>query len=134
MTVQSITVTDAQNNVSSYAYSDATGDASSITSTPGLSDAYRLINKKSTAEVAQERWNGLSTNAKIGIGCGIGGAFALLVIVYTVVCVTQRKKGRMEREKADREWNEHTNELMEYRAQMAKGQFAVSHMGHGEKF
>ena len=134
MTVQSIIITDASQNVSSYAYADTTGDSSSITSKPGLSEAYKLINKKSSAEVAQEHWNGLSTGAKIGIGAGVGGFFALLVIVYTVVCITQRKKGRLEREKADREWDDQTNELMEYRAQMAKGQFAVSYMGHGEKF
>ncbi|KAK3116962.1 hypothetical protein LTR53_002109 [Teratosphaeriaceae sp. CCFEE 6253] len=134
MTVQSIIVTDAASNVSSYAYNDNSGDGASISSTPGESAAFKIINKKSAIQSATQSWNGLSNGAKIGIGCGVGGAFAILVVVYAYVCITQRKKGRTERDRADREWNEQNNELMEYRAQMAKGHFAVSHLGHGEKY
>lgn len=42
--------------------------------------------------------------------------------------MVQRKKGRVEREMHDKEWAAHENELMEYRAQMVKGGFAVSHL------
>ncbi|KAK5721520.1 hypothetical protein LTR15_006109 [Elasticomyces elasticus] len=134
MTVQSIKITDASTNTSSYTYGDTTGSYQSIKANPGDSAAYKLISKKTTIESAKESWNGLSDTAKIGIGCGIGGAFALLIIVYTAVCIVQRKRGRAEKAVADKQWNEHTEELMEYRSQMAKGKFAVSHMGHGEKF
>ncbi|TKA78383.1 hypothetical protein B0A55_04723 [Friedmanniomyces simplex] len=134
MTIQSIKITDASTNTSSYTYGDNTGDYQSIKAVAGESAAYKLLNKKSAIESATAQWNGLSDGAKIGIGCGVGGAFAVLIIVYTAVCIVQRKRGKAEKAIADEQWNEHTSELMEYRTQMAKGHFAVSHMGHGEKF
>lgn len=134
MTVQSIKITDASTNTSSYSYGDTTGSYQSIQVVPGDSAAYKLLNKKSALGVTKAQWNGLSNTAKIGIGCGIGGAFALLIIIYTAVCIVQRKRGRAEKAIADRQWDEHTAELLEYRSQMSKGNFAVSYMGHGEKF
>ncbi|KAK5159560.1 hypothetical protein LTS14_002702 [Recurvomyces mirabilis] len=134
MTVQSITITDATTNVTSYTYGDTTGSYQSITSTPGISAASKLANKVSAAQSAQKQWNGLSQTAKIAIGCSVVGVLLIVVVAYTAICVVQRKKGRLERQRADREWDEQQNELLAYRSRMAKGGFAVSHMGHGEKF
>ncbi|KAK0289068.1 hypothetical protein LTR35_000443 [Friedmanniomyces endolithicus] len=134
MTVQSIKITDASTNTSSYSYGDNTGDQKSIKAVPGNSAAYNLINKKSAIQSAAATWNSLSTGAKIGIASGVGAVLAIIVVVYTIVCIKQRRRGRAEKAIADAQWNEHTSELMEYKTLMAKGHFAVSHMGHGEKF
>lgn len=134
MTVQSIKITDASTNVTSYTYGDKTGTYQSIKAVVGESAAYKLLHKQSTVESVQKQWNGLSKGAKIGIACGVIGAVVILVVAFTAFCVVQRKRGKAEKVAADKEWNEHTNELMDYRNRMARGDFAVTHMGHGEKF
>lgn len=134
MTIQSILVTDGHTNTSSYVWGDRTGDWQSITATPGTSEFYKLLHQQSTVQQAQATWNGLSKTAKIGIATGVICFLVALVLAYTMICIVQRKRGRAEKAIADREWDAHTAELMEYRTKMAKGDFAVSHMGHGEKF
>lgn len=52
------------------------------------------------------------------------------MIVFCIYCMLQRKKGREEKRIADKEWDDHQNELMEYRRKMAKGGFAVSSQSH----
>lgn len=98
----------------------------------GQSKAYQYINKLSTSQQIDQNWNNLSTGAKIGITCGIVGAIAIATVAFCVYCMTQRKKGREEKRIADRQWEAHQAELMEYRRMMAKGEFAVSHMNHGD--
>lgn len=134
MTVQSIKITDGSTNTTSYSYKDRSGSYQSINATPGESASYKELHKESTTENIQSHWNGLSKNAKIGIACGVVGGFALFVVAFTAFCCVQRKRGREEARKLDKEWDDQQNELMEYRSQMAKGQFAVSQMGHGERF
>lgn len=81
---------------------------------------------------AEKHWGGLSNTAKIAIAGSVGGVVLLVIIIYTFVCITQRKKGRAEREIHDKEWAAHESELAAYRQKMARGDFAISHLGHGE--
>lgn len=134
MTVQSIKVTDGSTNTSSYVYGDQTGTYSSIKALGGESAAYKLLNKQTTVESATKKWNGLSSGAKIGIACGVGGLLVIIIIACTACCIVQRRQGRRERAISDKQWDESSAELMEYRQRMARGDFAVSHMQHGEKF
>ncbi|KAK3718698.1 hypothetical protein LTR37_004915 [Vermiconidia calcicola] len=134
MTVQSLRIVDAHTNVSWYSYEDKTGSYESIKATPGESNAYRLIHEKSFYEKTEQKWNGLSTGAKIGIACGVLGVFLLALIVFVFYCIKQRRHGKAEKAAADKEWDYHQQELDEYRTRMKRGDFAVSHMGHGEKF
>ena len=136
MTIKSITVTDGSTNSSSYLYGDNTGTFQSIQAITGDSAAYKVLNKQSSLQAAQTHWNGLSQGAKIGIACGVLGFVVAVILAYTVICVAQRKKGRAEKALADKEWNEHEAELMEYRTKMAKGDFAISYLspGNGGKF
>lgn len=85
------------------------------------------MNKLSTTQQAMKTWNGLSTTAKIGIACGVLGGFAIATIAFCIYCMLQRKKGREEKKLADKEWQAHESELMDYRRKMAKGGFSVSH-------
>lgn len=94
---------------------------------------YKALNKLSTKAKAEEKWTGLSDTAKYAIGGSVGGTVLLVIIIYTFVCITQRKKGRAEREIEDKEWAAHEDELASYRQKMARGDFAVSHLGHGEQ-
>ena len=94
---------------------------------------YKALNKKSTRAQAEEKWTGLSDTAKYAIGGSVGGTFLLVCIIYTFVCITQRKKGRAERAIEDKEWAAHEDELAAYRQKMKRGDFAISHLGHGEQ-
>lgn len=98
----------------------------------GESEVYKSLNKLSTTQKAEKKWTGLSDTAKIAIGASVGGTILLVAVIYTFVCITQRKKGRAECEAADKEWNAHQEEMALYREKMARGDFAISHLGHGE--
>ena len=139
MKIQSIKVTDGGTNTSSYTWGTHNGDAASgsyqnINSTPGESKFVQLLNKKTTSQAAIDKFNGLSMGAKIGIAAGVGAGLLIAIIAFTVFCIKQRRAGKREKALADQSWNEQAAELMSYRQRMAHGQFAVSHMGHGEKY
>ena len=93
---------------------------------------YKALNKLSHRQKAEEKWTGLSQTAKYIIAGSVVGTFLVVCIIYTFVCITQRKKGRAECEIADKEWNAHQEEMAAYREKMARGDFAISHLGHGE--
>ena len=134
MTVQSLRVADAQTNVSYYSYGDQSGTWQSIKMLDGESPAYKAMHEESTTQSVEQHWNGLSTGAKIGVACGIVGFFLLVGIIFTVYCIKQRRQGKREKAIADKAWDAQHAELLEYRNRMKRGDFAVQHMGHGEKF
>lgn len=134
MTVQSLKVVDAQTNTSWYSYGDRSGHYESIKMEQGESNAYKNIHSKSTYEKAEKQWEGLSTGAKIGIAGGVLGFFLICFIAFIFYCMKQRKAGKAEKASADQEWNSHQAELQDYRNRMKRGDFAISNMGHGEKF
>ncbi|KAJ8610421.1 hypothetical protein MRB53_038583 [Persea americana] len=124
MTVKSITVNDKSANSSTYTYSDKSGSWQSIKTATGKSAAYNYINKVSGTQQTINNWNGLSQGAKIGIACGVIGVVVVLFSIFCVYCMMQRKKGRLERVAADKEWAAHEAELLQYRRQMGRGGFA----------
>jgi len=132
MKIKSLKVVDGHQNATSYSYKDETGSHASIKVEEGESEFYKALNQLSTTQKAEQKWTGLSDTAKIAIGASIGGTVLLVAIIYTFVCITQRKKGRAECEIADKEWNAHQEEMAAYREKMARGDFAISHLGHGE--
>jgi len=133
MKIKSLRVEDAHTNSSSYSYSDTSGSHASIKVAEGESEVYKALNKLSHRQKAEEKWTGLSQTAKYIIAGSVVGTFLLVCIIYTFVCITQRKKGRAERELEDKEWAAHEDELAAYRQKMARGDFAISHLGHGEQ-
>jgi len=118
---------DAHQNVKTYSYSDRSGDEKSIDITKGQSAAYNVINQKSTSQEIQDKWNGLSTTAKIGIGCGILGGLLLCAIAFTFYCIKERRAGKRERALADQAWDTQQAEMLEYRNRMKTGAFAVGY-------
>lgn len=126
MSVKSVRVTDGVTNSSIYTYGDHSGHWDSIQIEHGESEAYKEINKLSSAQKARKQWEGLSTGAKIGIACAILGALLIGAIAFAFYCIKQRKAGRIEKAQNDAEWEKQNQELMEYRTMMAKGNFAVS--------
>lgn len=151
MTIQSMKIIDGHTNASSYSYSDRSGSYQSIDVKAGNSDAFKAIHALSTSQKIDRAWNGLSTGAKIGILCGIFALLAIGAIAFTFYCVSQRRRGKREKQLADEAWNAEQSELAQYRARMKLGQvslplvlarldavdfcacsvqFAVSHMGH----
>ncbi|KAF2769031.1 concanavalin A-like lectin/glucanase [Teratosphaeria nubilosa] len=134
MTIQSIKITDGTTNASTYAYRDMTGDYTSINTTTGESEAYKVINKESTSDKLKKHWSGLSSGAKIGIACGVVGGLALGALAFFVFFCVQRQEGAKMARLENNEWEANQAELMEYKKQMAKGQFAVSSMGHGSRY
>ena len=134
MTVQSLKVTDSHHNVAEYSYGDHSGSWQSIEDVAGHSAAWTAMHQKTTSQKIEKQWSGLSTGAKIGIAAGIGGALLIALIAFTFYCISQRRKGKAERAIADKEWDHHQAELAEYRNRMKRGDFAISHMGHGAKF
>lgn len=134
MTVQSIKITDGSTNTSTYSYTDHTGSWKSIKAVPGESAAYKDLHQQSTIQSVEKHWDGLSTAGKIGIACGVIGTLLLgLAAFFTFVCI-QRRKGRKMALVENKEWDEQQNELLEYRQRMAKGGFAVTQMGHGQRY
>ncbi|KAI7132323.1 hypothetical protein KC316_g16930, partial [Hortaea werneckii] len=53
---------------------------------------------------------------------------------WCTFCIFQRRKGKKERLAADAEWDKEQAELQEYQVMMRNGKFAMSSLGHGQKF
>lgn len=134
MTVQSLKVVDGHTNVSYYKYTDTSGSYQSIDAIAGESPVYKALHQESTSQKIAQQWNGLSTGAKIGIACGIGGVFLVALIAFSFYCISQRRQGKAEKMNADKEWDAQQAELLQYRNRMKRGDFAISHLRHGEKF
>lgn len=95
----------------------------SLTDTRGSSAANESLNAVPEKTLV-EKFDGLSTGAKIGIACGAGGAVLLLAVIGTICCVRTRKAGRRERDVADADWDRSNSEMLAYRSQMSSGAFA----------
>ncbi|KAL8784299.1 MAG: hypothetical protein Q9213_004057 [Squamulea squamosa] len=108
-----------------YVYGDMTGSWESIKIVPGNSTALKILNAPPPL-TASQRWNKLSSGAKIGVGSAIGVTCIALIVLGAFYCVRQRKAGRRERAMADQAFENERRELSAYQMQMAKGGFAVS--------
>jgi hypothetical protein len=137
MTVKSLKIVDGHIGTSFYKYTDKSGSYESIDAVKGDSAAFKAIHEKTFTQNVEKEWSGLSTGAKIGIGCGIGGAFLLAFIAFIFYCVRQRRQGKAEKALADKQWDAQQAESLQFKTKMADyhtrmkaGHFAVSHMGH----
>ncbi|KAL8687759.1 MAG: hypothetical protein Q9218_006164 [Villophora microphyllina] len=124
MSVRSVRVTDFSSG-KEYSYGDTSGSWESIKIAAGNSTIADQLNAPPPM-TATQRWNHLSQGAKIGVGSSVGAACLALVGLAAFYCLRQRRAGRRERAAADRHFESETRELMDYRARMAKGGFAVS--------
>ncbi|KAL8721243.1 MAG: hypothetical protein Q9225_002020 [Loekoesia sp. 1 TL-2023] len=124
MYVKSARVTDFSSG-SEYSYGDMTGSWQSIKIKAGNSTVAKELNAP-PAMTASQRWNSMSSGAKIGVGSAVGVASVALVALAAFYCVRQRKAGRRERAVADADFEREAREMTAYRQQMAKGGFAVS--------
>ncbi|KAL8678606.1 MAG: hypothetical protein Q9186_005069 [Xanthomendoza sp. 1 TL-2023] len=111
-----------------YVYGDTTGSWESIKIIPGNSTIEKQLNAPPPL-TASQRWNKLSSGARIGIGSAIGVTAIVLIVLAGIYCVRQRKAGRKERAMADLAFEHERRELNAYQMRMANGGFAVSSRG-----
>ena len=117
MLVSKVRVTDFSSGAS-YSYGDKSGTWQSIKVANGTSDVAHKIqsNQHTTIESASQRFDHYSTGVKIAILGSVGGVVALLVVLMTWCCITQRRAGKREKAMADAEWEKGERELLAHRA------------------
>jgi flagellar biosynthesis/type III secretory pathway M-ring protein FliF/YscJ len=96
---------------------------SQLTPPRGKSDAIKEIEKP---HGVSGRWNALSKTAQIAIVASSAGFALLCLLAIMFCCVKQRRAGRREHQALEAEREKEASELVEYKRQMATGQF-----GHG---
>jgi uncharacterized protein HemX len=77
-------------------------------------------NGQSTVQSASQRWNGLSSGAKIAIIASVCGVLGLGLAVFIFCCIKQRRLGKHERLVEDAKFEKNQAELMAYRAEMGR--------------
>lgn len=77
-------------------------------------------NGHSTAQTAEQKWNGLSKNGKIAVAASVLGVLAVCVIVFAFCCIRQRRIGKHEKLIEDAKFEKNQSELLAYRAQMSR--------------
>lgn len=77
-------------------------------------------NGQSTVQSASQRWNGLSSGARIAIIASVCGTVALGLAVFIFCCIKQRRLGKHERLVEDAKFEKNQAELMAYRAEMGR--------------
>lgn len=74
----------------------------------------------SSVKSAEQKWNGLSKNAKIAIGASVVGALVVCVAVFAFCCIKQRRIGKHERLIEDAKFEKDQSELLMFRQQMSR--------------
>lgn len=74
----------------------------------------------SASQSAAQKWNSLSSSAKIGIGASVAGVLVLSILIFAFCCIKQRRAGKRERMVEDAKFEKDQAELMAYRAQMSR--------------
>lgn len=69
---------------------------------------------------ASQRWNGLSSGAKIAIVASVCGVAAVGLAVFVFCCFKQRRIGKHERLVEDAKFEKNQAELMAYRSDMSR--------------
>lgn len=109
---------DTTEPAKSYAYSDHSGSYASIRVERGNSTAAQTIaSNAASGETLHQRWDGLSSAAKIGIAVGVLGALAVALIAFIAWACVQRRKGRAEALVKEREWSAENVELINQQKQ-----------------
>jgi uncharacterized protein HemX len=73
----------------------------------------------------RNRFESLSTGAKIGIAVGVLGAVAIGASIWLFFCIKSRRQGKKEAQALLAEERKEAAELSEYKAQMQAGRFAM---------
>ena len=128
MYVKSIRITDFSGGsdigtapqAKEYKYGDKTGSWQSIDVTAGNSTVAENVSKPPPESMTQ-KFNKLSSGAKIGIAAGVGAAIVGLILLFCIYCIRQRRSGRRERMAADLAYDKETAELMQFRRTGDKG-------------
>ncbi|GLI75473.1 hypothetical protein PoHVEF18_003727 [Penicillium ochrochloron] len=94
MSVQRLRVQDFHTG-KEYSYGDKSGDFNSIKVTGGNSTVLDELNKPPAKSLA-EKWADLGNGAHIGIYAGAAAAGVLAIVALALVCLRQRRKGRLE--------------------------------------
>lgn len=120
-TVKSVRVTDHTLGATQYIYGDTSGTFPSI-KTATTAPAIKLDgeNGESTAQTAQQKWNGLTKETKIIIASVVLGVVLLCVLVFAFCCIRQRRAGKHEKLVEDAKFEKNQSELLAYRAQMGR--------------
>ena len=119
MYVKSVRVTDFSSG-KEYKYGDKTGSWASIDVIAGNSTVADTLSKPPPESVSQ-KWNGMSSGAKIGIAAGVGAAVLAVFALFFFYCFRQRRAGKRERLAADLAYEKDTAELLQYRHTGTKG-------------
>jgi len=131
MIIRNVTITDYTTNATSYSFGDHSGSYESIkVDKQGPSKAATIANAP-PPETTEQKWNGLSTGAKIAIIVVPSAVVGILAIVGGFCCIKQRALGRRERAIEDAQWEKENAEMLSYRRQMAAGGFSAASVAGG---
>ncbi|KAJ9662358.1 hypothetical protein H2198_001492 [Neophaeococcomyces mojaviensis] len=121
MYVQSLRISDASTGTQ-YTYGDRSGSMGSIQVANDTSKALSLDagNGDTAAQSIKQKWNGLSTGAKIGIAASVLGVAAIGLIVFIFCCIKQRRAGKHEKLLEDAKFEKDRTELLAFRAEMGR--------------
>jgi len=121
MYVQSVRVSDASTGTQ-YTYGDHSGDMTSIQVNNDTSKALQLDagNGGSSSQNMQQKWNGLSKGAKIGIAASVLSVAAIAAVLFIFCCFKQRRAGKHEKLREDAKFEKDRTELMAFRAEMSR--------------
>lgn len=117
MTVKSLRITDATTGYTQYEYGDRSGSMESIKL---LNTTAAIKLDGSNSQSVEQRWQGLSQNAKIAIAASILGTALIFVCVFAFCCVKQRRLGKHERLLEDAKFEKDRSELLAFRAEMGR--------------
>ncbi|KAL4778815.1 concanavalin A-like lectin/glucanase domain-containing protein [Aspergillus varians] len=94
MTVKDVRVHDFHTG-KEYEYGDRTGDWDSIKVVAGNSTAVKEITKPPPKSLS-EKWDDVPQGAKVGVYVGSAAVGAILLALFVLFFIRQRKKGRLE--------------------------------------
>ncbi|KAL4765478.1 glycoside hydrolase family 16 protein [Aspergillus foveolatus] len=114
MTVKDVRVHDF-NTGKAYEYGDRSGSWESINIIKGNSTAAEEISKPPPKSLS-EKWDDLPSGAKAGVYVGAAAAGAILLALFIIFFIRQRKKGRLEHALDDAKFNNERNEMNNYQS------------------
>ncbi|KAL9103708.1 MAG: hypothetical protein Q9163_001257 [Psora crenata] len=123
MSVKSARVTDFSTG-KEYRYKDNSGTWQSIDVVAGNSSAAEALFAP-PSQTMKQRWQGLSSGAKIGIASGVVAFAVLAAILFALFFFRQRRAGKREAAAAAAVYEKDTTELLQYKAQVGKRQHPV---------
>ncbi|PCH06157.1 Concanavalin A-like lectin/glucanases superfamily [Penicillium occitanis (nom. inval.)] len=128
MTVQKLRVQDFHSG-KEYTYTDQSGTYQSINVTSGNSTANTEINK-SPPESLSEKWNKLSNGVHIAVYSVAAGVGAIMLALALFYCISQRRKGRLERQGFETQYNAEVLQMDDYKKNRTKSELGLGSKGY----